>query len=79
MDTKEAEQQEAVLEKCYWNELISRGATTGRFYISDPKSPWVIVDEMIQRHHSRPLQEGIVKGGTPFNQTSAVRILSVEL
>jgi hypothetical protein len=79
VDMKEAEQREADLKKSYWNDLTSHGATTGRFYIDEPKSPWVIVDKIIQRRRSGLallLQEEMVNDGIPFNQTSAVKALS---
>jgi len=79
VDADVAEQRQKDLEKSYWNRLISHGAATGRFYIDDPKSSWVIVDELIQRHQPRQaflLQEEMVDCRKLFNQTTAAKALS---
>jgi len=52
----EAENQETDLTGIYWNDIISGGATVGRFYIeaqSGPRSPWMIIDGMIQRYQAQ--------------------------
>jgi hypothetical protein len=49
-----AEKRETKLKERSWNTgMIHHGATVGRFYSKErysSKSPWVIVDKIIQRH-----------------------------
>lgn len=64
-DVPAAESKEASLKERYWNVMIHHGATVERFHLNGSgfKSPWLIVDKMIQRHQPRQallLQEQIV-------------------
>jgi len=85
---QEAERREARLKERYWNVMIHYGASVERFYVngSGPKSPWLIVDKMIQRHHKMIqlrsallLQEEMVDVAKQFNSTTAGKALFRDL
>jgi hypothetical protein len=81
---EEVEKREAGLKERYWNVMIHHGATVGRFYVngSGSKSPWLIVDKMIQRHQlgqALLLQEEMVDVGKRLNETNAGKALFRDL
>ena len=81
---EEVKKREADLKEHYWNVMIDHGATVDRFYVngSDSKSPWLIIDKMIQRHQLAQallLQEEMVDVGKRLNETNAGKALFRDL
>jgi hypothetical protein len=79
------ERRETILKERFWNVMIHHGVTVGRFHLGErygSKSPWIILDKMIQRHQPGQallLQEELVDLGKRFNETSAGKLLSKNL